>query len=80
MKRRTLILSGLGASTALIVGWSVLPPRSRQGRADTMPLARGEVGLNGWIKVSADDGQVILAMPRSEMGQGVHTALAMLIA
>ena len=43
------------------------------------PPAQGEVGLNGWIKIAAD-GAVLLAMNRSEMGQGVHTALAMLVA
>jgi isoquinoline 1-oxidoreductase beta subunit len=37
------------------------------------------VVFNGWIKIKADGG-VVLAMPRSEMGQGVHTALAMLVA
>ena len=79
MKRRTLILSGLGASAALVVGWGVMPPRSRQGTVDTLPVVDGEVGLNGWIKIAAD-GSVRLAMNRSEMGQGVHTALAMLVA
>ncbi len=44
-----------------------------------MPVVEGEVGLNGWIKIGADGG-VLLAMNRSEMGQGVHTALAMLAA
>jgi isoquinoline 1-oxidoreductase beta subunit len=39
----------------------------------------GDVALNGWIKI-APDGSIILAMPRSEMGQGVHTALPMLAA
>lgn len=79
MKRRTLLLSGVGGAGALIVGWSLLPPRSRLGRADTLPPAQGEIGLNGWIKI-AGDGMVLLAMNRSEMGQGVHTALAMLVA
>ncbi len=79
MKRRTLLLSGLGAAGALVVGWGVLPPRSRQGGVDTLPTVDGEVGLNGWIKIGAD-GSVLLAMNRSEMGQGVHTALAMLVA
>jgi isoquinoline 1-oxidoreductase subunit beta len=79
MKRRTLILSGLAAGTALVVGWGVMPPRSRQGGVDTLPVVEGEVGLNGWIKI-ASDGTVLLAMNRSEMGQGVHTALAMLVA
>ena len=79
MKRRSLLLSGLGGAGALIVGWGVLPMRSRLGSGSTWPPAEGEIGLNGWIKIAAD-GQVLLAMPRSEMGQGVHTALAMLAA
>ena len=80
MKRRTLLLSGLGGAAALVVGWGALPPRSRLGAADTLPAAAGEIGLNGWIRIGADDGVVVLAMNRSEMGQGVHTALAMLVA
>src|SRR5881397_1136810 len=79
MKRRTLLLSGLGAAGALLVGWGVMPPRSRLGSADLLPLSEGEIALNGWIKI-ARDGGVLLAMNRSEMGQGVHTALAMLVA
>ena len=79
MKRRALILSGLGAAAVLVVGWGVMPPRSRVGHADTLPVVDGEVGLNGWIRI-AGDGTVRLAMNRSEMGQGVHTALAMLVA
>ena len=77
MKRRTLILSGLGAGAALVVGWGVLPQRSRLGSATTLAAKEGEIGLNGWIKIAAN-GDVLLAMNRSEMGQGVHTALAML--
>jgi len=79
MKRRTLLLSGLGVAGALVVGWGVMPPRPRLGGVDTLPVVEGEVGLNGWIKIAAD-GSVLLAMTQSEMGQGVHTALAMLVA
>ena len=79
MKRRPFLLTGLGALGALVVGWGVLPVRDRLGAADTLPVAEGEVGLNGWIKI-ARDGAVMLAMHRSEMGQGIHTALAMLVA
>ena len=79
MKRRTWLLSALGATGALVVGWGVLPARSRLGTPDLMLPTEGDVALNGWIKVTAD-GSVVLAMPRSEMGQGVHTALAMLVA
>jgi len=79
MKRRTWILSALGATGALVVGWGALPARSRMGSPELMLPTEGDVALNGWIKIAAD-GSVVLAMPRSEMGQGVHTALAMLVA
>ena len=79
MKRRNLILSGLGLTGALVVGWGVMPPRSRMGTPDKMLLTEGEVALNGWIKI-AKDGGVVLAMHRSDMGQGIHNALTMLVA
>jgi isoquinoline 1-oxidoreductase beta subunit len=79
MKRRTWILSALGATGALVVGWGVAPARSRLGNPSNMLVTQNEVALNGWIKI-AQDGTVVLAMPRSEMGQGVHTALTMLVA
>ncbi len=79
MKRRTLILSGLGATAALVVGWGVLPARSRMGAGELLQATQGQIALNGWLKI-AQDGSVIMAMPRSEMGQGVHTALPMLVA
>ncbi|MES2951461.1 MAG: xanthine dehydrogenase family protein molybdopterin-binding subunit [Pseudomonadota bacterium] len=79
MKRRTWILSALGATGALVVGWGVLPARSRLGTPDMMLPTQGDVALNGWIKIAAD-GSVVMAMPRAEMGQGVYTALAMLVA
>ena len=79
MKRRTWLLSALGATGALVVGWGVMPARSRLGSATVLAVQSGEVAFNGWIKVEAD-GTVVMAMPRSEMGQGVHTALPMLVA
>ena len=79
MRRRSLLLSGAGLAGALIVGWGFLPPRSRLGRPDSGADAEGRIALNGWIRI-APDGHVVLVMNRSEMGQGVHTALAMLAA
>ena len=81
MKRRTLLISGAGALGALVVGWGVLPARSRLGSGKLWPIDKADtsIALNGWIKITPDGG-VVLAMPRSEMGQGVHTALAMLVA
>ena len=79
MRRRALLLSAAGGAGALLVGWAVLPARSRIGSARLLLQEHGDVALNGWIKI-AQDGSVIMAMPRSEMGQGVHTALPMLAA
>lgn len=79
LTRRLWLLSGVGGAGALVLGWSGLPPRSRLGRASLWPEGSGEVALNGWIKV-LPDGSVQFASPYVEMGQGVFTALAQLVA
>lgn len=79
MKRRSLLLGGATTGGALLLGWGLLPPRSRLGRRALLAGEAGTVALNGWIRIGPDGG-VQLAMPRVEMGQGVHTALAMLVA
>lgn len=78
VRRRSWLLSGAGLAGALVVGWGLLPPRSRLGSASLLTAGEG-VALNGWLRIAADGG-VQLAMARSEMGQGVHTALAMIVA
>jgi len=79
MKRRTFLLAGLGTGGALFLGWALLPPRQRLiGR--TLPDTDGKaVALNGWLTIAPDD-TVTVVVPKAEMGQGVHTALAMLMA
>ncbi|MCA1856461.1 molybdopterin-dependent oxidoreductase [Massilia oculi] len=77
--RRRFLLGGLAAGGALLVGWGVQPPRQRLHAARPLALGGGMVGLNGWIAI-APDGAVSVVVPRSEMGQGVHTALPMLVA
>jgi isoquinoline 1-oxidoreductase subunit beta len=79
MKRRTFILRGVAAAGAIGIGWSLLPPRSRLGDAEDLPERTGHTPLNGWVRIGADD-TVTVIMSKSEMGQGVHTALAMLLA
>ena len=77
--RRRFLLSGVAVAGAMVVGWGVMPPRQRQRGKAPLPVENGAVALNGWIAI-APDGTVQLAMPRAEMGQGVHTALPMLVA
>jgi isoquinoline 1-oxidoreductase beta subunit len=79
MRRRTFLLTGLGATGALILGWSITPPRQRLRAGHTPSLEPGHVALNGWLALAPDDTVTIIS-PKSEMGQGIHTALAMIVA
>lgn len=77
--RRRFLLGGLLAGGAMLVGWGVQPPRQRLHASSPLALGADTVGLNGWVAI-APDGAVSVVVPRSEMGQGVHTALPMLVA
>jgi isoquinoline 1-oxidoreductase beta subunit len=77
--RRRFLLGGLAAGGALLVGWGIMPPRQRLRGASPLAVDAGTVALNGWVAIAAD-GSVSVVVPRSEMGQGVHTALPMLLA
>ena len=77
--RRKFILGTLAAGSALVVGWGLMPPRQRLTGSQPLPTQTGQVAYNGWLKIGAD-GSVIVQTPKSEMGQGVHTALAMVLA
>jgi len=79
MKRRHLLLGGLAATGALVVGWGVMPPRQRLTGSKPLPVAAGQTAFNGWVKIGSDD-VVTVMVPKSEMGQGVTTSLAMLLA
>lgn len=82
MKRRGfLITAGVLAGGGLLVGVGLRPPsdKSRLGAPDAWPPQEGAVALNAWVQIDAE-GHVNVALPRAEMGQGVHTALAMLVA
>ncbi|MGE3649230.1 MAG: molybdopterin cofactor-binding domain-containing protein [Reyranellaceae bacterium] len=79
LTRRKLIVGGTLGGGALVVGWWFAHDRDRLGGRDAFRARQGEVALNGWVKVSRS-GAIIVAVPRAEMGQGIHTALAMLVA
>ena len=79
MKRRH-VLGALALGTgALVVGWGFLPGRQRLLTASPMTDIKDQPAFNGWVRIGADD-SVTVVMPRSEMGQGVYTGLAMLLA
>jgi isoquinoline 1-oxidoreductase subunit beta len=79
MKRRHFFLGAVAGVGALTIGWGLLPPRQRLVGSEPLPVQTGQAAFNGWVKVAAD-GSVTVMVPKSEMGQGVHTALAMVLA
>ncbi len=79
VKRRTFLLGGVGAVGVLLVGWSVLPPGQRLTTSVPLPVEGSQVALNGWVKIATDN-SVTIMMSKAEMGQGIHTGLAMLLA
>jgi isoquinoline 1-oxidoreductase subunit beta len=66
---------GGGVGAGLLVGWAVWPRRYRPNMAAT----KGEHLFGPWLKI-AEDGKIIVGIPQSEMGQGVFTQLAQIIA
>lgn len=74
ISRRKLLIGG-GAGVGLLVAWGLWPRRY----APNMRAADGEHLFGPWLKI-AEDGQVIIAIPQSESGQGVYTALAQIVA
>lgn len=78
MRRRTVLFGGAAAAGGLVIGY-----RSWAGGFDRAAVRQvqdeGEHLLAGWLKIAADD-TVTVYVPHIDMGQGTHTALAMLAA
>ncbi|MEJ2481810.1 MAG: xanthine dehydrogenase family protein molybdopterin-binding subunit, partial [Gemmatimonadota bacterium] len=73
-RRGFLAVSG-GAGAGLVLGFSLV---GCDRRAEAIG-ALGPGTLNAWIRIGTDD-TVTFLLSESEMGQGTHTALAMLLA
>ncbi len=78
--RRTARLGGglLLAMTVPALGGRPMA-RAAGGQGAGAPGARASTELNAWLKIAPDDSITVL-VDRSEMGQGVYTALPMLLA
>jgi isoquinoline 1-oxidoreductase subunit beta len=74
ISRRQLLVGG-GIGVGLLVAWSLWPRRYQPN----LRAAEGEHLFGPWLKI-AEDGKVIIAIPQSESGQGVYTALAQIVA
>lgn len=74
VSRRGLI-AGAAAGGALVVAWALFP----RSYSSPLPPGKDEQAFNAWLKI-ARDGVVTVALPQLEMGQGVATILAQVIA
>ena len=77
--RRRFLISGLLAGGVAYFGYRFLSKRDLLVKPATLALHEKEHALNGWFKI-APDNTVTVMVPRQEMGQGIYTALAMLVA
>jgi isoquinoline 1-oxidoreductase subunit beta len=80
LTRRKMILGGTLAGGALVVGYTATHPMEVGGTILTAGAAEHSIGVFGpFIRVAAD-GWVEIVNPQQEMGQGIHAALAAMIA
>ena len=71
LSRREFLTAGVAAGAGLVVGF-YLPHRS-SGKGN------GSFEPNAYLRIASDD-KITVVVPRSEMGQGVRTALPMILA
>jgi isoquinoline 1-oxidoreductase beta subunit len=76
--RRAFIGAGVLAGGTVIFGIAIRPG-NRASKVAGLIAEKGETVMNIWLKI-APDNTVTAIIPHSEMGQGVHTTLAMMLA
>src|SRR5262245_39374559 len=78
ISRRAFIVGGAVAGGGLLLGYA-LAPFSNLPRARKVGAEGDEVMLLTWVRI-APDGEVTVIVPHTEMGQGIHTSLPMMLA
>lgn len=72
--RRTLLIGG-GAGIGLVVAWAIWP----RAYLPNLAVRDKETAFGAWLKIAAN-GQVTVAIPQCEYGQGVFTTLPQVLA
>jgi len=78
LSRRAFLVGSALTGGGLVLGY-FLRPFSNLDRARSLGATDGEVLLTTWVKI-APDSEITVIVPHSEMGQGVHTSLPMMLA
>ena len=78
-RRRFLITAGVAGGALAIGAWRFYRSRDKLSPPDALKPGKDQAVLTGWIKIGTD-GSVVVQVPRQEMGQGITTALPMLVA
>ena len=77
--RRSFLIAGGITGGGLILGLSMLPEHRRDDAAKYLVQGENESLLTTWLKIDSDNIATVY-VPHAEMGQGVHTALPMMLA
>jgi len=78
MRRRAFLIGSAAVAGGLVLGYRAWA-NSFDRAAARQVQGEGEHLLAGWVKIATDD-TVTVYVPHVDMGQGTHTALAMLLA
>ncbi|MFO1320358.1 MAG: xanthine dehydrogenase family protein molybdopterin-binding subunit [Burkholderiales bacterium] len=78
-RRRFLIAAGVTGGALAIGLWRFARDRDHLTAPPMLTSDPGSLVLNAWIRLG-HDGSVVVQVPRQEMGQGITTALPMLVA
>jgi isoquinoline 1-oxidoreductase beta subunit len=76
--RRAFITAGVAAGGVVVFGVAIRRG-DRSGKVRELVAADGESLFDVWLKI-APDNTITAIIPHADMGQGVHTALAMMLA
>lgn len=79
LSRRRFLLAGIGTAGVLGIAWLGSPPRQRLTPDNPTEALPGRHTLNGWVAIDAE-GWATVSLCRMEMGQGIYTGVAMLLA
>src|SRR4030088_801001 len=78
VNRREFLKKSVGGGTALLISFHLSPSAHAQ-ESSAAQEKKTPNPLNAWVRITPDN-QITLILGKSEMGQGIMTALPMILA